>query len=255
MDNLEAKYKLLEVDANCTIEDIKKSYRRLCLKYHPDKCNGATEKFIEIKRTYEELLRVKETNINFFIFFFNFINRFGKCNDITVRLNIPLEDIYNKSVKRFTYTRVNDNLIKQREQFFLELIGWKEEYILEGKGDYNVITGKCGNLHIHIEIDCGEFSNLELNKIINLYDLYTTMEINLYEYYYGVKRTLKYFNNTYIQIDYVPYEEGDTQVLEEYGLANDENKRYNLYIFYKIDLKRCNLSKSNENLIKNCFDI
>ena len=252
---MEDKYKLLEVDANSTVEDIKKSYKRLCLKYHPDKCDGDSEKFIQIKQTYEELLRVKETNINFFILFFNFINTFGKCNDITIRLSIPLEDIYNKSVKKITYTRVNNKLLKQKELFYLELIGWREEYILDEKGDYNVIARKYGDLHIFLDIEFGEYSFLELNKIINLYDLNTVVEINLYEYYYGVKRKIKYFNNTYIDIDYVPYEMGDTQVLEGYGLSNDENKTYNLYIFYKIDLKRCNLSKNNEVLIKNCFNI
>ena len=243
------------MDENCSIDDIKRSYKRLCLKYHPDKCDGDSEKFIEIKRTYEELLRVKETNINFFILFFNFINTFGKCNDITIRLSIPLEDIYNKSVKKITYTRVNNKLLKQKELFYLELIGWREEYILDEKGDYNVITSKYGDLHIFLDIEYGEYSYLELNKIINLDDLNTVVEINFTEYYYGVKRKIKYFNDSYIDIDYVPYEMGDTQVLEGYGLSNDENQTYNLYIFYKIDLKRCNLSKNNEVLIKNCFNI
>tara|TARA_Y100000389_G_scaffold204475_1_gene257261 strand:+ start:1802 stop:2572 length:771 start_codon:yes stop_codon:yes gene_type:complete len=256
MDNLQAKYKLLEVDETCSTEDIKRSYKRLCLKYHPDKCNsGDAEKFIEIKRAYEELLRVKEANINFFIIFFNFINTFGKCNDITIRLNIPLEDIYNESVKKITYTRVNHKLFKQTESFYLELIGWREEYILEAKGDFNVITGKYGDLHIVLDIEYGVFSYLELNKIINLYDINTVVEINLYEYYYGVKRMLRYFNNTRIEIDYVPHKMGDTQVLEGYGLTNDENERYHLYIFYKTDLKRCNLFEENEVLIKNCFNI
>lgn len=252
---MEDKYKLLEVDANSTVEDIKRSYKRLCLKYHPDKCDGDSVKFIEIKRAYEELLRVKETNINFFILFLNFINTFGKCNDITIRLRILLEDIYNKSVKKFTYTRMNNKLLKQKELLYLELMGWRENYILDGKGDYNVMTGKYGNLHIYVDIDYGKFCNLELNKIINLYDLSTVVEINLYEYYYGVKRQLKFFNNTYIEIDYVPYEEGDTQVFVEYGLPNEEGKRYNLYIFYKTDLKRCNLLENSENVIKNCFNI
>ena len=60
---------------------------------------------------------------------------------------------------------------------------------------------------------------------------------------------------TYIEIDYVPYVEGDIQVYDGYGLVNEEEQRYNLYIIYKIDLKKCNISKNNEAMIKNCFNI
>jgi DnaJ-class molecular chaperone len=46
-------YKILGVERNAKIEDIKKVYRKLALKYHPDRNPGnkeAEEKFKEIKR-------------------------------------------------------------------------------------------------------------------------------------------------------------------------------------------------------------
>ena len=43
----EDPYEILEVNRLSDIEDIKKSYRRLCLKYHPDKNNGESENFIK----------------------------------------------------------------------------------------------------------------------------------------------------------------------------------------------------------------
>ena len=48
-------YKVLEVDEKATQEDIKKSYRKLSLKYHPDKNPATEEKFKEISQAYETL--------------------------------------------------------------------------------------------------------------------------------------------------------------------------------------------------------
>lgn len=50
-------YETLEVEQNASADDIKKSYRRLARKYHPDinKEPGAEEKFKEINAAYEIL--------------------------------------------------------------------------------------------------------------------------------------------------------------------------------------------------------
>ncbi|KAF9164974.1 Type I HSP40 co-chaperone [Actinomortierella ambigua] len=49
-------YEILEVDPSCSDNELKKAYRKLALKYHPDKTGGATsEKFQEISHAYDVL--------------------------------------------------------------------------------------------------------------------------------------------------------------------------------------------------------
>jgi len=56
-------YKSLEIEPTATDEEIKKAYRRMAMKYHPDKVNdlgedvkkSATEKFRSVNEAYESL--------------------------------------------------------------------------------------------------------------------------------------------------------------------------------------------------------
>ncbi len=51
-------YKILQVDKNASLDEIKKAYRRLALEKHPDRCGGnkdAEKEFVQIQEAFEVL--------------------------------------------------------------------------------------------------------------------------------------------------------------------------------------------------------
>ena len=60
-------YKILEVNRNANTAEIKKAYRRLALKWHPDKNpenqEDANKKFKEISEAYEVLSDEKKRKV------------------------------------------------------------------------------------------------------------------------------------------------------------------------------------------------
>ena len=63
-------YKILEVNENATDEEIKKAYRQMALKFHPDKVaqegeevqRAATEKFKKVQEAYENIKKKRGMN-------------------------------------------------------------------------------------------------------------------------------------------------------------------------------------------------
>lgn len=128
-------YKILEINKNASSEDIKKSYRKLVMKYHPDKNNSpeAEDKFKDIAQAYEILSDpTKKTNYDRYgtidnnsfnnngtgfnmddIFGDFFNNAFGdryrnkqkKGSDLRIKINITLTDVINGVKKNIKYKK------------------------------------------------------------------------------------------------------------------------------------------------------
>lgn len=132
-------YKVLGVSKNATPEEIKKSYRKLSLKYHPDKQQGkseteqkeAEEKFKEIAEAYSVLsnddkrkkydmfgtvdgFNFSNNDVDPFDFLRKMYNNYGnyeaenrviKGSSIQFTVKVTLEEIYNNDKHTIKYKR------------------------------------------------------------------------------------------------------------------------------------------------------
>jgi DnaJ-class molecular chaperone len=207
-------YNILGLNNNASESDIKTSYRKLSLKYHPDKNINNTEfdknKIIEIQKAYEllsdpdkkkeyDLLLQKEHTNNFeikqefdinniFKMFYengpqmanNIFKNINKPIPIILNLNISLQQSYNGTLIPVEITRwllINDNQINETEVIYIPVpkgIDTGEILILKERG--NVINeNNKGDIKIIFKI----INNTEF--IRNGLDLYYKKTITLKE--------------------------------------------------------------------------
>ena len=87
-------YSILELDVDASNEDIKKHFRKLSLKYHPDK-NGSKEKFIELKDAYDILIDKEKRKIYDYQRKFDFLKDYNLDYENLIYLNELYEKFIN----------------------------------------------------------------------------------------------------------------------------------------------------------------
>jgi molecular chaperone DnaJ len=110
-------YEILEVDKTASQEEIKKAYRRLSKKYHPD-MGGDENTFKEINEANEVLSNPEKRskydrhghNGDNFNAFEEFASMFRQQqirtgSDLAIKIDLTLEQVFNPTKKTYTYRR------------------------------------------------------------------------------------------------------------------------------------------------------
>ena len=92
MQSIAQDYKLLNIDVNSDINEIKKAYKKLALKKHPDR-GGSQEEFQNLQNAYDRLLKYKENP-----------QQFNSFNAIPVN-STTMNDLFNEDVFKFAFSR------------------------------------------------------------------------------------------------------------------------------------------------------
>jgi DnaJ-class molecular chaperone len=262
---LHEAYEELGVLPTDSLEEVKRAYRKLLLRHHPDKCGGepgAAERFMRVQNAYTIVVQNKESNINFFLMFLFLIKSLqcGGPQDVTLKIAVPIQDVYNGKIKKLTYRRMDAFGKRVSADVFLELVDFRERYVIEGYGDYDVWTGRWSDLVIDATVDYTGFENVRLENLLGpSTDVCVTLKISVYEHYFGVTRTIPFFNGTTLSLqDHVPCRDGTTVIRNGGGLlSGDDNKRRgDLYVFLETDLNRFDGDslEQHKEVIQKIFD-
>ena len=228
-------YEILELSPDCSIEDIKNSYRQLCKIYHPDRNPDNEGKFIEIKKAYETLadedLR-KEYDLDLMC------SPNCKPQRVNIKNNIELtlDECYYGCLKKYrlfygVYDVVIPKYSKPGDKIYLDGLGWNG-------GD------------LELEIVINKNNNYFLDSKLNLHYV---LEINLWESILGVECEFKVFDED-IKCNIKPFTRtGDMFLLIGKGYPNGRYKT-NLIIEIKVkDLLE--LSEEQLDLVRKIKDM
>ena len=227
---MKSYYDILELNPDCSLEDIKNSYRQLCKIYHPDRNPDDTTKFIEIKKAYETLVD-KDLRREYDLDLMCSPNCKPQRVNIKNNIELTLDECYYGCVKKYrlfsgVYDVVVPKCSKPGDRIYLDGLGWNG-------GD------------LELEIVVNKNNNYFLDSKLNLHYV---LEIDIWEAILGLECEIKVFDED-IKCNIKPYSKtGDMIMVIGKGYPNGRY-RTNLIIETKVK----NLSKLTEeqlNLVR-----
>lgn len=218
-------YSILGVQENATQDDIKKAYKKLAMKNHPDR-GGDTEKFQEISQAYDTLsdpdkranYDAQKNGFNPFtqnmgpgfhgmedLFGFRFGPGFASFNtrsmkrnrDLTIRIAISLKQAYNGTQVEARYNTPNG----RTQTVIVDIpagVHTGQTLRYGGLGDDSIPNIPRGNLNVQVTVDYDP----EFERRDN--DLYTRLDLTLIEVMTGCNKEVKCLDGNKVPIKIKP---------------------------------------------------
>lgn len=274
-------YTVLELNRTASDEEVRNAYKRLALKYHPDKPTGDEDKFKQVSQAYQILTdpfkrkmydaqfdEQKLNTINDFVS--NFTSTFmsvlhenlqeklankqvsKRPNTISLKLAVDVADIYNAMVKKLV-VKIKDETQYVKKAVYISLLDYEENYLFAGRGDK--VNGLYGDLEVKLSIASNILPNVTIDEG-DKHDLVMCQEISIYDYYYGFSKPVPYFNNEMLDVCHKPWQLDIERcgsyryVVQGKGLpywSDDEQKRGNLNIYFSVRFEQL-----DENMLMEC---
>ena len=169
-------YEILELSPDCSLDDIKNSYRQLCKIYHPDRNPDNSDKFIEIQKAYETLID-EDLRREYDLDLICSPNCKPQKVNIKNNIELTLDECYYGCLKKYRlfsglYDVVVPQYSKPGDIIYLDGLGWNggdlELEIVINKNNYYFLDSKL-NLHYILEIELWD-SILGFETEIKIFD-------------------------------------------------------------------------------------
>lgn len=151
-------YKVLDVDMDALVDDIKKNYIKLAKKYHPDQKTGNTEMFQMVSKAYE-ILTNKDTRKEYDLYFLK--KSFNELNETTEDSYFSMKDQFNDFIKNDNKKISKEELDKLYDDIFKD----RENYI-EKKLDVADTTKRINDINLEREVMNIESTDEQLKNIM-----------------------------------------------------------------------------------------
>jgi DnaJ-class molecular chaperone len=142
-------------------------------------------------------------------------------------IDVTIKELYHECGKKLKIKCKGHHNDVIHQTIYISFDPYTLKYTFNGLGDWDSTVSTYGDVVVTLNIV--EDNEYSINTILDRYELIRTIEIDLYEYYYGVSMTLDHYGDS-IDIKHTPYTDGLDIYVPNFGLRMGNGIRGGLYI-------------------------